>query len=73
MCSYIIIGMKTEGLNLFNRIFVKGSKTEYDTKKIESAALYFPFERGWPCGPKLACRPTIFALPIFVRSRKARR
>lgn len=38
----IIIGIKTDGLNLFNAIFVKGSNTEYDTKNIDNAALYFP-------------------------------
>jgi hypothetical protein len=40
----MIIGIKTEGRSRFNRILVRGSKTEYETKKIESDALYFPVD-----------------------------
>jgi hypothetical protein len=36
----MISGIKTEGLHLFNRIFVRGSNTAYETKKIERTALY---------------------------------
>ena len=40
----MMIGIKMEGRIRFNRMFVRGSKTEYETKKIESAALYFPVD-----------------------------
>ena len=65
----MIIGIKIEGRSRFNRILVRGSNTEYETKKIESDALYFPVDIL--C--RLFCKPSIFAFPIFVRSRKARR
>jgi len=53
------------GRNFFSNTFVNGSNSEYDTKKIESVALYCPLVR-----PRCSCRPSIFALPILVRSRK---
>jgi hypothetical protein len=40
---------------------VKGSKTEYETKKMVSDALYWAFVI-----PRSFWRPTIFAFPIFV-------
>jgi hypothetical protein len=67
--KHMMIGMKTLGLNLFNRMLVKGSKTEYETKNIESEALYCPVVML--C--KLFCNPSILALPMLVRSKKARR
>jgi hypothetical protein len=35
----MIIGMKILGLSLLSKTFVKGSKTEYETKNRERAAL----------------------------------
>jgi hypothetical protein len=61
----MITGMKMLGRSFFSKILVKGSKTEYEMKKMVRVALYWPlviFKSLW--------RPSIFALPIFVRSRK---
>lgn len=58
-----------DGRRRFSKILVKGSKTEYDTKKIDKQALYI----GLDMLSKLFWRPSILALPILVRSRKARR
>ena len=69
MAAYMISGMKIEGRSRFNKILVRGSKTEYETKKMDSVALYRPVDILW----RLFCKPSILAFPIFVRSRKARR
>lgn len=42
--AHMIMGMKIEGRRRFNRTFVKGSKTAYDTKKMDSVALYLPVD-----------------------------
>jgi hypothetical protein len=65
--THIMIGMNTDGRSRLSRILVNGSKTEYDTKKIERVALYCPVVMLW----RLFCSPSIFALPILVRSKKA--
>jgi hypothetical protein len=65
----MIMGINTDGRNRLSRILVNGSNTEYETKNIDSVALYFPVLML--C--KLFCRPSIFAFPMLVRSRKARR
>ena len=57
-----------EGRNLLSRMLLRGSKTAYDTKKIVRVALYELVVR-----PRSSFKPAIFALPMFVRSRKARR
>lgn len=56
------------GLNRFKSALLTGSKTEYDTKKMQRAAFHCPFVM---C--KSFCRPAILALPMFVRSRKETR
>jgi hypothetical protein len=64
----IIAGMNTLGRSRFNRMLVKGSKSEYEMKKIVKDALYCPlviFKSSW--------RPSIFAFPILVLSRKEMR
>lgn len=64
----IIIGRKMDGLNLLRRTCVKGSKTEYDMKKMVNVLLYsllVMFRSSW--------RPSIFAFPMFVRSKKEMR
>jgi hypothetical protein len=38
----MMMGMKMEGRSRFNKTLVAGSKTEYDTKKRDNAALYLP-------------------------------
>ena len=42
----MMVGMKIEGRSLLRRTFVIGSDSEYETKKIDKAALYLPVERG---------------------------
>jgi hypothetical protein len=64
----MMMGRKTLGLHFLSRTFVKGSKTEYDTKKMESVALYWPGVRCRSLG-----KPSTLALPMFVRSRKEMR
>jgi len=61
----MMIGMKTEGRRRFNSTFVRGSKTEYETKKIERAALYLPVD-----SLRSLSRWAILAFPMFVLSRK---
>jgi hypothetical protein len=61
----MMMGRKTLGLHFLSRTFVKGSNTEYDTKKMESVALYWPGVRWRSLG-----KPSTLALPMFVRSRK---
>jgi hypothetical protein len=63
--AYMMIGMKIEGRRRFNSTFVRGSKTEYETKKIERAALYMPVD-----SLRLVSRWAILAFPMFVLSRK---
>ena len=53
--------------------FVNGSKIAYDTKKIDSAALYCPVDKPLPLLPRPLIRPEILALPILVLSKKAMR
>jgi len=38
----MMIGMKIEGRSRFNKMFVNGSKREYETKKMDRDALYAP-------------------------------
>jgi hypothetical protein len=64
----MMIGIKIEGRRRLRRMLVRGSKREYETKKMVSVALYLPVLR-----PRFLERPAILALPMFVRSRKARR
>lgn len=54
-------GMKILGRNRLSRILVKGSKTEYEMKKIVSVALYW-LEVIF----KSLARPTILAFPMLV-------
>lgn len=61
----MMIGMKIEGRRRFNSTFVRGSKTEYETKKIERAALYMPVD-----SLRSVSRWAILAFPMFVLSRK---
>ena len=63
--AIIMHGMKILGRNRLSRIFVTGSKTEYETKKLVSVALYW-----LGVMPKSLLRPSILALPILVLSRK---
>ena len=65
----MMMGIKIEGFRRFKRTFVRGSKMEYEMKNIVKAALYFPVDML--C--KLFCNPSTLALPMFVRSRNARR
>ncbi len=69
VASYIMMGMKIDGRRRFSKTFVNGSKTEYETKKMDKHALYI----GLDMLSKLFWRPSILAFPILVRSRKARR
>ena len=64
----MIIGIKILGRSRFSRILVKGSKTEYETKKMVRVALYW-----FGVISSSLVRPTIFALPIFVRSKNETR
>lgn len=41
----IMMGRKMLGRNFFSKTLVRGSKTEYETKKIDRVALYCPFVR----------------------------
>ena len=43
--TYMMMGMKIEGRRRFNNMFVKGSNSEYETKKMDRAALYCPVDR----------------------------
>jgi len=61
-------GMKIEGRSRLSKMFVSGSKTEYDTKKMVRAELYC-----WVVRPSDSFIPAILALPMLVLSRKARR
>lgn len=61
----MIIGMKIEGRNFFSIICVAGSKTEYEMKNIVSVKLYWLLVMF-----RSVCRPSIFAFPILVLSRK---
>jgi len=40
----MMIGMNMEGRRRFSKIFVKGSKSEYETKKMDKDALYIPVD-----------------------------
>ena len=60
------MGIKKEGRSFLSRIFVKGSKTEYEIKKIVSVALNCNVD-----SPRSVERPAILALLILARSRKA--
>jgi hypothetical protein len=62
------IGMKTDGRNFLSRTLVRGSKTEYEMKKMVSVALNWLTERF-----RSFVRPAILALPMLARSRNARR
>lgn len=64
----MIIGIKMEGRNFLSIIFVIGSNTAYETKKMLREALYWPSDK-----PRSVWTPAILALPMFVRSKKARR
>ena len=64
----IITGMKIEGRSFFSSTLVNGSNTEYETKKIDRAALYIP-----GVIPRSLSRWAIFAFPIFVLSKNDRR
>lgn len=64
----MMIGIKMDGRSLFNKTLVNGSKTAYETKKMVSVALYLAGERS-----RSKAKPAILALPMLVRSRKARR
>lgn len=66
--AYMMMGMKMEGRSLLSRMFVRGSKRAYDTKKMVRVALY-----EGVLSPRSSLRPAIFALPMLVRSRKANR
>ena len=55
----MIVGRKMEGLNFFNKIWVKGSNSEYERKKMVKLSLYWllsasivvkilPFAKGNP-------------------------
>lgn len=66
--THMMMGMKIEGRRRFSRMLVSGSKTEYETKKMDKAALYAPV-----LSLSDVASPAILALPMFVRSRKARR
>ncbi len=46
----MMMGMKIEGLRRFSKMLVNGSKSEYETKKMDRDALYCPVDRL----PKLA-------------------
>lgn len=59
--AIMMIGMKILGRKRLSRTFVKGSKTEYETKKIVSVALYWLGVK-----PKSLLRPSSLAFPIFV-------
>jgi hypothetical protein len=61
----MMIGRKTLGRRRLSRMLVSGSNSAYDTKKIDRDALYWP-----SVILRSSCRPSIFALPIFVLSRK---
>jgi hypothetical protein len=54
-------GMKMLGRRRLSRTLVNGSKTEYETKKMVSAALYWLSVIS-----RSSCRCAIFALPILV-------
>jgi hypothetical protein len=66
--THIIVGMNIEGLSFLSSTLVSGSNTEYEMKKMVRAMLYCPVDK---C--KSVRRPATFALPMLVRSRKARR
>lgn len=57
----MIKGMKILGRSRLSKILVAGSKIEYETKKMVSVALNWAFDM-----PRSSCKPTSFALPIFV-------
>jgi len=61
----IIAGMKTLGRNRFKRTLVNGSKSAYEMKKIVNVALYWPLVIL-----RSSCKPSIFAFPMLVLSRK---
>lgn len=64
----MMAGIKIDGRSFLSNTFVKGSKTEYDTKKMVSVALNCEVVR-----PRSWVRPAILALPMLARSRKASR
>ena len=64
-----MIGIKIDGFRRLRTTFVRGSKIEYEMKNMDNAALYLPVDML--C--RLFCNPSTLALPIFVRSRKAKR
>lgn len=53
--------MKILGRNRLSKTLVKGSKTEYETKKMVKQALYCV-----PLNLRSSSNPTSFAFPIFV-------
>lgn len=61
-------GRKILGRILLSSTLVTGSANEYETKKIDSEALYWPSVIF-----KSLFRPATFAFPILVRSRKEMR
>jgi hypothetical protein len=56
--STIVTGINTEGRNFFNKIWVKGSKVEYETKKMVKV-----FRYSWFVMWRSSWRPSILALP----------
>lgn len=66
--STMMMAMKRDGRSRLSKTLVRGSNTEYDTKKMVSVALNCDVER-----PRSWLRPAILALPMLARSRKARR
>lgn len=42
----MMMGMKMEGRNFFSMIFVIGSNTAYETKKMLREALYWPSDNS---------------------------
>jgi hypothetical protein len=42
--TYIMAGTKIDGRKRLSMTFVIGSKTEYETKKMDRVALYFPVD-----------------------------
>lgn len=66
--TYMMIGIKIDGRNFLSRMFVKGSNTAYETKKMVSDELYMEL-----VNPRSLFRPAIFAFPMLVLSRKAKR
>lgn len=62
--SIMMMGRKMLGRKRLSRTLVMGSASAYETKKIESEALYWPLVMF-----KSFCRPSILAFPLNVRQR----